>query len=281
TEAAEREPVAIPQHHVGHDDVEFAAEEQVGGLGVGFRLDHARALPAQVHGEGAADSVLVVDEKRSHPRKRPGSGHGHRQPPTGGRVRAASRSTDGSPVTGFELVVPSGHCFPLLYTESCAVSSAAGPSGGDPVRSRRMTAASAGRRTDDATGPVSPPNPDAVPGRIRIRGWAHLGFRIGGFGNLAFAVGCGGGPGLLPGPALVPAPTGSPERSREPPPDGGRGGLRRRGAAATLPQTALRLRLRGPNPHQGGPVDDSVAKDAKRLLLRYGAPIAVVDQLSD
>lgn len=28
-------------------------------------------------------------------------------------------------------------------------------------------------------------------------------------------------------------------------------------------------------------MDDSVAKDAKRLLLRYGAPIAVVDQLSD
>jgi len=28
-------------------------------------------------------------------------------------------------------------------------------------------------------------------------------------------------------------------------------------------------------------VDDSVARDAKRLLLRYGAPIAVVDQLSD
>ena len=28
-------------------------------------------------------------------------------------------------------------------------------------------------------------------------------------------------------------------------------------------------------------MDDSVAKDAKRLLLRYGAPIAVVDTLSD
>jgi hypothetical protein len=28
-------------------------------------------------------------------------------------------------------------------------------------------------------------------------------------------------------------------------------------------------------------MDDSVAKDAKRLLLRYGAPIAVVDELSD
>lgn len=28
-------------------------------------------------------------------------------------------------------------------------------------------------------------------------------------------------------------------------------------------------------------MDDSVAKDAKRLLLRYGAPIAVVDQLSE
>jgi hypothetical protein len=31
----------------------------------------------------------------------------------------------------------------------------------------------------------------------------------------------------------------------------------------------------------GGPMDDSVARDAKRLLLRYGAPIAVVDKLSD
>ena len=28
-------------------------------------------------------------------------------------------------------------------------------------------------------------------------------------------------------------------------------------------------------------MDDSVAKDAKRLLLRYGAPIAVVENLSD
>ncbi|HET9984560.1 MAG TPA: hypothetical protein VFQ38_13270 [Longimicrobiales bacterium] len=28
-------------------------------------------------------------------------------------------------------------------------------------------------------------------------------------------------------------------------------------------------------------MDDSVARDAKRLLLRYGAPIAVVDRLSD
>lgn len=28
-------------------------------------------------------------------------------------------------------------------------------------------------------------------------------------------------------------------------------------------------------------MDDSVARDAKRLLLRYGAPIAIVDQLSD
>jgi hypothetical protein len=28
-------------------------------------------------------------------------------------------------------------------------------------------------------------------------------------------------------------------------------------------------------------VDDSVARDAKRLLLRYGAPIAVVDRLTD
>jgi hypothetical protein len=28
-------------------------------------------------------------------------------------------------------------------------------------------------------------------------------------------------------------------------------------------------------------MDDSVAKDAKRLLLRYGAPISVVDRLSE
>jgi hypothetical protein len=28
-------------------------------------------------------------------------------------------------------------------------------------------------------------------------------------------------------------------------------------------------------------MDDSVARDAKRLLLRYGAPISVVDNLSD
>jgi hypothetical protein len=28
-------------------------------------------------------------------------------------------------------------------------------------------------------------------------------------------------------------------------------------------------------------MDDSVARDAKRLLLRFGAPIAVVDQLSE
>ena len=28
-------------------------------------------------------------------------------------------------------------------------------------------------------------------------------------------------------------------------------------------------------------MDDSVAKDAKRLLLRYGAPISVVEKLSD
>lgn len=28
-------------------------------------------------------------------------------------------------------------------------------------------------------------------------------------------------------------------------------------------------------------MDDSVARDAKRLLLRYGAPISVVDQLTD
>jgi hypothetical protein len=28
-------------------------------------------------------------------------------------------------------------------------------------------------------------------------------------------------------------------------------------------------------------MDDSVVRDAKRLLLRYGAPIAVVDKLTD
>ncbi|MGH7503136.1 MAG: hypothetical protein ACREL7_15530 [Longimicrobiales bacterium] len=28
-------------------------------------------------------------------------------------------------------------------------------------------------------------------------------------------------------------------------------------------------------------MDDNVARDAKRLLLRYGAPISVVDKLSD
>lgn len=28
-------------------------------------------------------------------------------------------------------------------------------------------------------------------------------------------------------------------------------------------------------------MDDTVAKDAKRLLLRYGAPISVVEKLSD
>ena len=28
-------------------------------------------------------------------------------------------------------------------------------------------------------------------------------------------------------------------------------------------------------------MDDNVAKDAKRLLLRYGAPISVVDTLTD
>ncbi len=28
-------------------------------------------------------------------------------------------------------------------------------------------------------------------------------------------------------------------------------------------------------------MDDSVARDAKRLLLRYGAPIAIVDKLPD
>ena len=28
-------------------------------------------------------------------------------------------------------------------------------------------------------------------------------------------------------------------------------------------------------------MDDTVAKDAKRLLLRYGAPISVVDEMND
>jgi hypothetical protein len=28
-------------------------------------------------------------------------------------------------------------------------------------------------------------------------------------------------------------------------------------------------------------MDDNVARDAKRLLLRYGAPISVVDKLTD
>lgn len=28
-------------------------------------------------------------------------------------------------------------------------------------------------------------------------------------------------------------------------------------------------------------MDDSVARDAKRLMLRYGAPISIVDKLSD
>ena len=34
-------------------------------------------------------------------------------------------------------------------------------------------------------------------------------------------------------------------------------------------------------PDTGGRMDDTVAKDAKRLLLRYGAPIAVVEELND
>ncbi len=57
---------------------------------------------------------------------------------------------------------------------------------------------------------------------------------------------------------------------------------RRRGGRARLP-------LRPPMsyipylgfPDTGGRMDDSVAKDAKRLLLRYGAPIAVVEELND
>ena len=33
--------------------------------------------------------------------------------------------------------------------------------------------------------------------------------------------------------------------------------------------------------NQGGLVNDSVAVDAKRILLRYGAPIAILDRVSD
>ena len=33
--------------------------------------------------------------------------------------------------------------------------------------------------------------------------------------------------------------------------------------------------------HSGGNVTDSVATDAKRILLRYGAPIAVLDEVSE
>jgi hypothetical protein len=32
---------------------------------------------------------------------------------------------------------------------------------------------------------------------------------------------------------------------------------------------------------QGGEVNDSVAVDAKRILLRYGAPIAILDKVSE
>jgi hypothetical protein len=32
---------------------------------------------------------------------------------------------------------------------------------------------------------------------------------------------------------------------------------------------------------EGGPVNDSVAVDAKRILLRYGAPIGVLDKVSE
>lgn len=32
---------------------------------------------------------------------------------------------------------------------------------------------------------------------------------------------------------------------------------------------------------QGGSVNDSVAVDAKRILLRYGAPIAILDRVSE
>lgn len=32
---------------------------------------------------------------------------------------------------------------------------------------------------------------------------------------------------------------------------------------------------------QGGSVNDSVAVDAKRILLRYGAPIAILDKVSE
>lgn len=33
--------------------------------------------------------------------------------------------------------------------------------------------------------------------------------------------------------------------------------------------------------YQGGSVNDSVAVDAKRILLRYGAPIGVLDSVSE
>ena len=41
--------------------------------------------------------------------------------------------------------------------------------------------------------------------------------------------------------------------------------------------------LSPPNPCRisGGNLNDSVAIDAKRILLRYGAPIAVLDKVSD
>ena len=37
----------------------------------------------------------------------------------------------------------------------------------------------------------------------------------------------------------------------------------------------------GPQVGKGGPVNDSVAVDAKRILLRYGAPIRVLDEVSE
>jgi hypothetical protein len=52
------------------------------------------------------------------------------------------------------------------------------------------------------------------------------------------------------------------------------------GSALQDPPKKLRFGARKPLKKECS-MDDSVAKDAKRLLLRYGAPIAVVDQLSE
>ena len=49
------------------------------------------------------------------------------------------------------------------------------------------------------------------------------------------------------------------------------------------PKSAKIIRFR-PTVHpgeQGGALNDSVAVDAKRILLRYGAPIAILDKVSE